>query len=465
MKPPGRHLKSIIVCLLVGCVMSSTPMIEAADSLTWRHEPKRVDAEISSWTLPELLENIAQVTGWQIYLEPGTNLRVSTKFKDRAPGEALRLLLGNLSFALLPQTNAPPKLFVFRTSLQEATQLIRSSKTGSGGKGPKPIANELIVTLKPGASIDELARRLGAKVVGRMEGRNAYRLQFEDGDAASDARELLEKNDDVESVELNYPVSRPPAVEALTFSSSLPLNLKPKAAGNANHIIVGLIDTPVQLQGSVVDQFLLPGVSIAGDAKPSDTFPTHGTTMAETILRGLAMAMEGAEGSTVRILPVDVYGNNSGTTTFEVAHGIYKAINDGGAMIINLSLGSEGNTEFLYRIIKSAHDQGVLFFGAAGNQPVITPTYPAAYAEVVAVTAGDRRGNISAYANHGDFVDVIAPGSTIVNFKNQSYLVMGTSAATAYATGLASGLADKTHLPWAQIEAAIRKNLAVTAKP
>ena len=468
MKQAGRCLKWIVGCGFVACFFAVGWRAGAADTLTWRLDQNRVDAEISSWTLPRLLEKIADVTGWQIYLEPGTRQQISTKFKDRAPGEALRLLLGDLSFALLPRTNGAPRLFVFRTSLQEATELIRASETASAKKAAQAIANELIVTLKPGASIEELARRLGAKVVGRIDKLNVYRLRFEDGDAAKAAREQLENNGDVASVELNYPIFGPPDAEALTYSSSLPLNLKPKASGNANQIIIGLIDhfnTPGQQPGSVVDQFLLPGLSVSGEAQPFDARPAHGTTMAETILRGLSLALEGNEGSTVRILPVEVYGNNPTTSTFDLAHGIYLAINDGGAMIINLSLGSEASTDFLYRVIKSGHDQGVVFFGAAGNEPVQTPTYPAAYAEVVAVTAGDRRGNVSSYANRGDFVDVIAPGSTIVNYKSQSYLVTGTSVATAYASGMAGGVADKSHLPWAQVEAAIRKNLAVTPKP
>ena len=465
MNQPGHYLRRMAGRGLLGCLLACSLRSGAADALTWRVDQNRVDAEISSWTLPRLLENIASTTGWQIFLEPGTRQQISTRFKDRAPGEALRLLLGDLSFALLPQTNGAPRLFVFRTSLQEATELIRASETASSRKAGQAIANELIVTLKPGASIDELARRLGAKVVGRIDKLNAYRLRFEDGDAARAAREQLENDGTVDSVDYNYTVPRPPAAEALTYSSSLPLNLKPKASGDADKIVIGLIDTAVQPSGTVVDQFLLPGLSAAGDARPSDAGLTHGTSMAETILRGLSLALEGSDSSTVRILPVDVYGNNPSTSTFDVANGIYLAVNDGGAMIINLSLGSDVGTDILYRVIKASHDQGVIFFGAAGNEPVQTPTYPAAYSEVVAVTAGDRRGNISAYANRGDFVDVIAPGSTIVSYKNQSYLITGTSAATAYASGVAGGVADKSHLPWAQIEAAIRKNLAVAPKP
>ena len=80
-----------------------------------------------------------------------------------------------------------------------------------------------------------------------------------------------------------------------------------------------------------------------------------------------------------------------------------------------------------------------------------------AYPEVIAVTAGTRQGVIAPYANYGSFVDVIAPGSAIVNFNGQSWLVTGTSASTAYASGAAAALLEKDgKLSAAQIEAQIR---------
>jgi hypothetical protein len=143
----------------------------------------------------------------------------------------------------------------------------------------------------------------------------------------------------------------------------------------------------------------------------------------------------------VKILPVDIYGSNPQTTTFDVAQGIYRAVT-AGANVVNLSLGSPGDSAVLRKLIQQASQQGVVFFGAAGNEPVTTPTYPAAYPEVVAVTAGDRNGQVAEYANRGSFVDLITPGTSIVPYRGQTYIISGTSAATAYASGLAAGLAD-----------------------
>jgi thermitase len=112
-------------------------------------------------------------------------------------------------------------------------------------------------------------------------------------------------------------------------------------------------------------------------------------------------------------------------------------------------------------MIQSSHEQGILFFAAAGNEPVASPTYPAAYPEVIAVTAGTSKGVIAPYANYGDFVDLMAPGSSIVNFNGGSWLIMGTSASTAYASGAAAAMLDQScGTPHAQIEAQIRSMFA-----
>src|SRR5262249_4233891 len=107
MKRWQQNLKGSLFVGLLVCFGAITGRVAAADSLSWQTNQNKVSAEITSWDLPKLLKKIATATGWQIYLEPQTELKVSTKFKDRTPGEALGLLLGDLSFALVPPTNGP----------------------------------------------------------------------------------------------------------------------------------------------------------------------------------------------------------------------------------------------------------------------------------------------------------------------------------------------------------------------
>src|SRR4029079_24898 len=141
------------------------------------------------------------------------------------------------------------------------------------------------------------------------------------------------------------------------------------------------------------------------------------------------------------------------------ANGVYTAV-AAGASVVNLSLGGAGDSPFLASLIHSAHDQGVLFMGAAGNQPTTDATFPAAYPDVVAFTAGDKSGNIAPYANRGSFVDVIAPGVSLVDYQGQSYMVRGTSAATAYVSGAAAGYRANGSTP-SNVETYLRQNWAV----
>ena len=447
--------------MLAAALLTAAPAW-AADTLNWETSRNRVSADIKSGKLLPLLEQIASATGWQVFVEPDTTRAVSAKFSNLPPGDALRLLLGDLNFALVPETNANPKLFVFRTVMKNATQVIRPVRAAKSGPRGKLIPNELVVRLKPGAKIDELARALGAKVIGRIDSLNAYRLQFDDRAAADAARQELATNPDVSSVDSNYSIDRPPG-PAGAQSSSLPgpprLRLKPPP--DTGRIIVGLVDTAVQPLGNNLDPFLLKTISVAGEAQPDPNNPTHGTSMAETILRSLAAMTKG--NSSVQILPVDVYGPTASTSTFDVANGIAQAVNNG-ANPINLSLGSDGDSPFLHSVIQEASSKNIVFIGAAGNQPVTTPFYPAAYPEVMAVTAVDK-GQIASYANRGSFVSLGAPGTSVIYFNDQAYYVTGTSAAAAFTSGIAAGYRDATGNSVSQMQAFLRSNFGVKIVP
>lgn len=426
----------------------------AAAALTWRADRDRVDAEIEAWPLARTLQAIASATGWQIYAEPDAQRTVTARFHDLKPAEALRRLLGELNFAVLPQSGGPTKLFVYRTSVHAATHLIQAGPKSTPAR--KPIPNELLVTLKPGAkeSIEALARRLGAKVTGRIDSLNAYRLQFEDEAAAQAARSELQGDDDIASIENNVAIAPPGRLEPLAMSSAPPLTLKPDISPAADKVIVGLIDTPVQQQGTVFKDFLMTGVSLFGDYQPPADQLTHGTAVAETLLDGVARALrENGDGGgkvALSILPVDIYGPNETTTTFDVARGIYEALNRH-ANIINMSLGGETDSDLVRGLIQDGVKKGVLFFAAAGNTPVTDPTYPAADPGVVAVTAGDARGNIASYANRGSFVQAIAPGVNIVHFQDQAWFGTGTSFSSPWVAGWAAGALANSGQGWEQV--------------
>ena len=433
-------------------------MAAGKDSLTWTKNPDRVTADIGGTPLDEVLRLVSDATGWQVFVEPNARHITNVKFADRPPSEALKLLLGDVSFALIPQTNGPNRLLVFKTQVGEATQLVAGRKGRE--ETSKPIRDEVVVTLKKGAKIDELAKKLGATVIGRIDELNTYRLKFASAEEAEAARKALAQNEDVASIDSNFNTSRPENTNPVEFTNLGDNSLTPSSPDDCSKVTVGLIDTLVPKTGSPSDAFLLPAIDVAGStpAPAAGSTPLHGESMFKTILNGYQYSAKGATTAPFMILPVNVYGPNEQATTFDVANGIYKAIN-AGAKIINLSLGGEGSSALLADIIAKGRAQDVIFIAAAGNQPVTTPTYPAALPGVVAVTASDRSGQIASYANRGDFIDVIAPGTSIFSVEGQRWLSTGTSVSTAYVSGLAAALANPCNKSYGSVETQIRQNL------
>jgi hypothetical protein len=82
-------------------------------TLAWHPADDRVSADIHGEALWPLLEDIAHQTGWHILVEPGADRLADVKFNNLPPGEALKKLLGDLNFALVPQTNGPDSALCF----------------------------------------------------------------------------------------------------------------------------------------------------------------------------------------------------------------------------------------------------------------------------------------------------------------------------------------------------------------
>lgn len=104
---------------------------------------------------------------------------------------------------------------------------------------------------------------------------------------------------------------------------------------------------------------------------------------------------------------------------------------------INLSLAGPDSRIMQYAL-KKVREKGVAVVSAAGNWASATrPAYPAAYDEVLAITAVDINGIIYPFANRGPYIDFAAPGVGVWTAvpgggKYQS----GTSFAVPYVTTL-----------------------------
>lgn len=450
-------------------LFGNTPGFAAAtgresNELIWKNGS--VSAAATHWPLKKLLARLSAVTGWKVFVDPSLDETITVQFGNVSQAEALRLLLGNSSYVLMPQGKGGFKLFVYRNALSDATSLVSPELAN---KPKNWIPNELILTLSPDSreDVEKLAAELGAKIVGKAEGLNAYRLQFKDAEAAETARQKLAARQGFDTQD-NFSFDRPTSPRTGASSSTASLfPIDPKPVGRGDQVTVALVDTPIQPLDGKMKDFILPSVHVAGtpDSLPAD--PTHSTSMAETLLNSMVFTKGATSDSSklgnVRVLPIDIYGNSPTTTTFEVAQGLYKAIQSN-AQVVNLSLGGTGESPMVDYLLEMARKKEMLVFASAGNSPTTDPTWPAANPNAIAVTAADASGNIASYANRGSFVDVKAPGTSRIYYNGQTYISTGTSTATAFVSGQAAGLAAQGFNS-AQTTDLILKNFDVNAAP
>ena len=200
----------------------------------------------------------------------------------------------------------------------------------------------------------------------------------------------------------------------------------------------------------------------------------HGTHVA-----GIAAAstsnnngVAGVSINTNTILPVKVLSQSgSGYYSWISAGIIYAA--DHGAKVINLSLGGNIRSTTLENAVNYAWNKGAVVVAAAGNSNNSSKTYPGAYTNTMAVWASDQNDNKASFSSYGSWVDIGAPGvsilSTIPTGKdtkdgNQDgyYLGSGTSMATPHVAGLA-GLLFSQHPDW--LASQVRNKIESTADP
>jgi hypothetical protein len=106
--------------------------------------------------------------------------------------------------------------------------------------------------------------------------------------------------------------------------------------------------------------------------------------------------------------------------------------------VVNMSFAGPKD-ELVQKAIASLSAKGVVFVAAAGNEgPTAAPSYPAAYSQVIAVTAVNTELRNFPYANRGSHIDVAAPGvgiwTAVPGAMEGSY--SGTSFAAPYVTAI-----------------------------
>ena len=187
-----------------------------------------------------------------------------------------------------------------------------------------------------------------------------------------------------------------------------------------------------------VGRTIIDSIESAGMRDVSDE--GHGTHVAGIIA---AAADNGVGGAGVapqaRILPIRTLEPNGEGTARDVSKAVRFAV-DAGAKVINLSLGRNSEYTPLTSAIQYAVDRNVLVVAAAGNYGADSgPVWPAASDLTLAVTAVDRTNNVTSFDQRGDYIDLAAPGTSILSTARNDYeLQSGTSMAAAFVSGAAA---------------------------
>ncbi|CAN5284433.1 S8 family serine peptidase [soil metagenome] len=195
----------------------------------------------------------------------------------------------------------------------------------------------------------------------------------------------------------------------------------------------------------------------------------HGTHVAGTI----AQTTNNGKGTAglaycATLMPVKVLNGRGWGTNVGVAQGIRYAA-DHGAQIINMSLGGPIKSKILEDAVKHARSKGVTIVAAAGNSGRAVG-YPAAYPEVIAVSATDSNDNIAWFSSRGPEVAIGAPGvavtqQTICDGGKNKCEIFGTFNGTSMASPHVAGAAAMIVSMGITDPDAIKATLQASANP
>ena len=202
-------------------------------------------------------------------------------------------------------------------------------------------------------------------------------------------------------------------------------------------VSIGMIDTAIDIDNSAFSGSALVTKSFQ-PAAASEESSAHATGVA-ALLTGNGSA--GAPGllPKARLIAADVFYVDDQKHVVTDTASLVRALewlDAAGVGVINMSF-SGPQDDLVAGMIKAMSEKGVAFVAAAGNNgPGATEAYPAAYEEVIAVTAVDSSMRSYVEANHGSYIDVAAPGVRIWTALagSKSGYQSGTSFAVPYVT-------------------------------
>ena len=332
----------------------------------------------------------------------------------------------------------------------------RKSKGGAGrGDASEPslasraIAKEIVAEIDGAltdAQADALARRYGLR---RIESRNFELLgstiglfRVEGSKKLETASRQFAQDGSVHSVQPNFRYAlqdQKPAASDGDPAQYPQLKLRlPEAHALAEgaNVTVAVIDSGVDLKHPE-----FAGVAITPfDALDSKDGPhVHGTGVAGAIVAHVRLMGSAPAARILAIRAFGASGKGAESTSYVLLKGLDLAATHG-AQIVNMSFAGPKDG-LIGRGLAAMAARNIVMVAAAGNAgPKSPPLYPAADANVIAVSATDAQDRLFAASNRGSYIAVAAPGVDIfLPAPDDKYqITSGTSFSSAFISGLAA---------------------------
>jgi thermitase len=307
------------------------------------------------------------------------------------------------------------------------------------------VQNEVLLRTKPGMGmLQAIANsRIGAVEVERIPGLEISRLVLPRGVGVGQAIQHFQRMGVAEFVQPNYIYQTQRTPNDTRWSSQYgPRQIRMEQAWDITlgdqSIVVAIVDTGILLTHSDLQAKLVPGRGFVGNSNGNDD-NGHGTHCA-----GIAAAVTNNSlgiagvGWNVRLMPVKVLSSSGSGSTSAIANGIRWAA-DNGAKVISLSLGGPSNDSTMRSATDYAWSRNVVIVAAAGNSGTTQIFYPAGFPNVISVAATNSADNRASFSTYGSWVDVAAPGDSIIStyLSNGYSTLSGTSMACPHVAGLA----------------------------
>jgi len=211
-----------------------------------------------------------------------------------------------------------------------------------------------------------------------------------------------------------------------------------------NEVTIAILDTGVDYTHDDLMANYKPGGYdwVNDDQDPMDDH-SHGTHCAGIAAATLNNALGVAGVAQCRIWAEKILTSGGSGAVDDLTSGILHAT-DKGVNVISMSLQNYPYSVTTENAINYAYGKGVILVAAAGNAAKnidVSPSYPASYANVIAVSATKSPDTFdSSYSNYGNKIEVSAPGTSVYStIPTDSYTYMtGTSMACPHVAGLAA---------------------------